>query len=66
MSEKYIKKLITFKNDERTIFNKKVWEQITNVKSKVDVLLNDTDMEALENASLYNASAYLKWRYIWI
>ena len=63
MSEKYIRKLITFKNDVVLIIPKPFWDKLKNVKHKVDVILSAEELEILDNLSMKNASLYLKYRY---
>jgi len=60
MRDLYINTVIEFKNWEKTIFSKITANTIKNAKSKVDVLLCDTDLEALDKMSFKNASDFLK------
>jgi len=58
--DKYIRTVIEFKNNERTIFEKRTAEVIKNYKFKIDILVSEDELEILNNMSLKNASSYLK------
>ena len=61
--DKHIITVIEFKNNERTIFEKRTAEVIKNYKFKIDILVSEDELEILNNMSLKNASSYLKTRY---
>ena len=63
MSEKYIRKLITFRDWKKIVLPKTFWDKIKNCKKKIDIILSAEELEVLNNLSIKNANSYLKFRY---